>query len=306
MRFLNDTRAGLRPTGGEGLLFDAPHATGEASPSETPAQLTRKLLFVVVVAAAVSGLFAALWWLSPHVAILQSPYVWTSLIAFWFLVFNALYGLEIRGLEALIEKRTGLEVEGVRMIWFPRGDLGSAQASVEVHVRSKARDFPSEFTLFLNLNLTWSFYVVGLRARWECNESGVLLFAHRRVRFLGGATVESLSLPSPEVASIKGLIRPGAENAELPDWGRFPGASASAALERLRLTDWLLGPEQPFVVFEASEGRIEKWWPPIVDRMLALDAEGALDLVEVVRAFDLDILAERGKRLTSSPSSHPP
>jgi hypothetical protein len=288
------------------MVFDAPRASEEAAPPESPAQLTRKLLFVTVVAAAVSALFAAVWWLTPHAALFESPYVWTSLIAFWFLVFNAIYGLEIRALERTIEGRTGLEVEGVRMIWLPRPDLGSGQASVEVHVRSKARDFPAQFTLFLNLNLTWSFYVVGLRARWECNESGVLLLAHRRTRFLGGATAESLSLPSPEVASLRGLIHPGAETAELPDWGRTPGARAADALEKLQLTTWLIGPEQPFVAFDASEGGIEKWWPPIIDRVAALDTEGALDILLVVRAFDLDILEERGRRLTSSPSSHRP
>jgi len=288
------------------MIFDARHPSETPAPPESPAQLTRRLLFVTVVAATVSALFAAVWWLTPHVALLESPYVWTSLIAFWFLVFNALYGLEIRSLEQSIEKRTGLEVEGVRIIWLPRPDLGSGQASVEARVRSSSRDFPAEFTLFLNLNLTWSFYVVGLRARWESNESGVLLLAHRRTRFLGGATADSLSLPSPEVASLKGLLRPGAETAELPDWGRMPGAHAVAALEELQLTSWLVGPEQPFVAFEASEGQIEKWWPPFIDRLVGLDPEGALDIMRVLRAFDLDILEERGRRLTSSPSSHRP
>jgi len=257
-------------------------------------------------AAAVSGLFVAVWWLTPHAALFESPYVWASLIAFWFLVFNALYGLELRALERTVDGRPGVEVDSVRMIWLPRPGLGSPAASVEVHGRSKSPDYPAEFTLYLNLTFTWIFYVVGLRAAWGCNESGVLILAHHRTRFLGGATVESLSLPSPEIASIKGLIRPGAELEELPDWGRAPGANASDALDDLKLTSWLLGPEQPFVAFEAFDGQIQKWWPPIVDRIVGLDAEGALDILRLLRAFDLDILEERGRRLTSSPSSPRP
>lgn len=279
---------------GGGRVFLRAEEDGEPAPREpTPAETNRTLLIAALVGAVASALCAVAWVFQPHAALLESPFVWAALIAFWIAAFDVIYLAEIREIERAVERHPGLSVEAVRILWLPNPGVGRGQASLVVKVRSTTPDFPPEFSLFFNLNFTWAMNLVGVRISWTCKETGVLLLMAERPRFLSGASVDSLDLPSPEMASIRGLIHPGAEWEGVPSWGRAPSEEAQSVIGALRPEAWLLGSEQPYVAFEAVDGRIEKWWPPLVDRLVALDADAALDIAKIVRAFDLDIVSGR-------------
>lgn len=260
-------------------------------PADSAAQTRRKLLWTSIVAAAAAGLFAVAWTLVPYPSLLESPLVWLGLVAFWIAVFDLIYLAEIRQIERVVQRRPGLSIAGVRVLWFPKLALGFGQASLVVEVESSTPDYPANFSLFFDLNFTSSVYLVGLRCAWACKETGVLLLAPGQGRFMGGATLDSLDLPVPQLATLRGFLRPGAEWDGVPDWGRTAGRHAAPVLAGLRTDAWLFGPEQPYLGLEAVEGRLEKWWPPLVDRIVGLDAESALDLAKIVRAFDRDLRA---------------
>ena len=289
-----------------GATTDNDEVEGPGRQLRAPAQVRGNLLLLSAATSALAvGLFAS--WAALHgTAAFLSPLLWAAMAAFWASVFHLLYFFTVEAVARTMKAQGAAEVVGARVLWLPQGTARTVGATMEFKARSDGERLPSEFTLYLGVNLLWAVHVIGLRAVWQCHESGVLLLTPRAPRFLGGATAESLELPSPEVAAIKGLLaRPG-EPKGMPDWGTPVGPLARRALEDVKATDWLLGPEQPFVALEAFGGRLEKFWPPIAQQIADLDVEGALDLLKVVRAFDRDAMNARAGRLTSSPSSPRP
>jgi len=236
----------------------------------------------------------------PAPDVFLSPLLWASLAGVWFGAFCLAYFFEVRALDEETRGRDGLALAGVRIVWVG-APLTRNRAGARALFRSTGADYPHEVEMHLNLGATWSFFVVGMRSAWEAREDGVLLIGASGARFLSGATVEGLSLPSVEAATLRAVLEPGAPRGQLPDWGRPPGPRSSAVLGEVRPAEWLLGPEQPYIAFEAHGDRIEKWWPPPFDRLFALDPGTGLDLARIVRAFDRDGLTARGAGPTSSP-----
>ena len=265
---------------------------------------TKRFLLLVSSASSAAALILFVSWASIHgTTAFFSPLLWATVAAFWASFITLLYLFTIGEFERAVKAHGAAQVVGVKILWLPLGTARTVGASMEFGVATTDEDLPPAFSIFLNVNFLWAAYVTGVRASWECKESGVLLLTPNASRFLGGATEESLGLPSAELAAIKAfLARPG-EPHGMPDWGAPAGPRARAALVEVAATDWLLGPEQPFVALEAFSGRIEKFWPPIAQQLADLDVEASLDLLRVVRAFDRDALDARAARLTSSPSS---
>jgi hypothetical protein len=252
--------------------------------------------------------FVVLGWSSARgLAAIESPWLWLALAAFWFAAYCAAYARAIGVVRRALASAGKLEATGVRVYWMRAPRSGALGAGMEVRARASDERFPMDLSVYVNVNVLWNVQVVGVRAAWTCKESGVLLLSPKRSRFLGGATPESLSLPSQEEAAIRGLLRRTGDDDGTPDWGAPAGAHALRALEEVGAERWLFGPEQPFVVLEATEGQIEKFWSPVASRLVDLDVESALDLLRVVRGFDRDAIASRGTRATSSRGpSHPP
>ena len=279
---------------------------GRAKPLHSPARVRRQLLALSVASSAFAmGLFVS-WAAVQGTGAFLSPLLWAAIAAFWSSVFHLLYYVTVEGVTRTMKAQGALNVVGARVLWLPQGTARTVGSTMEFAVEGDGLRLPLEFSLYLGVNLLWAVHVTGLKASWQCKESGVLLLTPKAPRFLEGATTESLELPSPEVAAIKGLLAKPGEPKGMPDWGRPAGPLARAALEEVVATDWLLGPEQPFIALEAFGGRLEKFWPPIAQQIADLDVEGALDLLKVVRAFDRDAMDARASRLTSSPSSPRP
>jgi hypothetical protein len=241
----------------------------------------------------------------PAPDIFLNPFLWVSLAGVWFGAFCLAYGAEVGALMRETRARPGLRLSGIHIAWastpFSRSRAG-ARAQFECFAGD---DYPPAFTLHLNLSVTWSFFLVGIECAWDVREDGVLLLGGEGPRFLSGATVESLELPSVETAALRVVLEPGGPRKTLPDWGRPPGDQAARVIEAVRPAQWLLGPEQPYIAFEAMGDRIEKWWPPPLDRLLGLDPGTGLDLARIVRAFDLDAHAHRAGTPPAGPTSSP-
>jgi hypothetical protein len=243
----------------------------------------------------------------PPPQVFLHPAMVLALAGIWFGAFCLAYLFEIGALAREARRREGLELTGVRIAWagapLTRGRAGARAEFVASDGR-----YPTNVTLHLNLNATWSFFLVGIETAWAAREDGVLLIGASGSRFLAGATVEGLALPSVEGATLRAVLEPGGPRRQLPDWGRPPGPHAVAALEDVRPGQWLLGPDQPYIAFEAHGARIEKWWSAPFDRLYALDPGTGLDLARIIRAFDADALAQRGSGAPTSslPSSPAP
>lgn len=278
---------------------------GTARPLPEPRLVKRRLLALSTALSALALLAFAAWRAYGGGNAVESPLLWAAITAFWGSAFCLVYLFEIDGVERTLARAGPVELTGVKVFWLPDTDARKFGASMEVRVRTTVDTLPREFSLFLNVDLVWSLHIHGVRSLWECKESGVLLLTPSASRFLGGATIESLSLPSQEVAALRGLLKQPGEPEGLPEWGAPAGLLARDQLKAAVDADWLFGPEQPFLALEAFEGRVEKFWPPVADRLVDLDVECALDLLRIVRAFDLDALAARRARPTSSPSSPP-
>jgi hypothetical protein len=264
----------------------------------------------LAIAAVGFGVFALVvlgWSAARGLAAIQSPLLWLALAAFWFSAYCAAYARAVGVVRRALASAGSLEATGVRIYWIRAPHSGALGAGMEVRARSSDERYPLELAVYVNVNVLWAVQVVGVRCAWTCKESGVLLLAPKRSRFLGGATPESLGLPSQEEAALRSLLRRSGQDDGTPEWGAPAGAHARRALEEVGAERWLFGPEQPFVVLEATEGHIEKFWSPVASRLVDLDVESALDLLRVVRGFDRDAIASRGTRATSSPGpSRPP
>lgn len=277
-----------------------------AKPLSSPWAVRRRLLILAVAASGLSLVLFVTWAEVHGRNAIWSPLLWAAIGAFWASVFHLLYYFTVEATVQAMKAHGASQVVGARVLWLPQGTARTVGASMEFFVRGDGEHLPESFSLYLGVNLLWAVHVIGLKASWQCKESGVLLLTRQAPRFLAGATVESLELPSPELAAIRGLLaRPG-QLKGMPEWGSPAGPRARAALAEVVAEDWLLGPEQPFLALEAFGGRLQKFWPPIAQQMADLDVEGALDLLKVVCAFDRDAMAERAARLTSSPSSRRP
>ncbi len=286
-------------------LLDGGEGDSAPAPPPTLARARRRIGLTCAASLAVFAWgFAALGALHGWSAI-ESPYLALSVAAFWAAAYCVVYLYELSGIERTLRRAGALDVTGVRVFWLRDPRTGGLGATMEVRARFPPGDFPEEVAVFLNVDVFWYVHVVGLRASWSCKESGVLLLTPLRPRFLGGATAESVGLPSQEGAALRGLLREPGEPEGLPDWGAPVGERGKLAIEASGVGAWLYGPEQPFVAFAAFEGVIEKFWSPLSTRIVDLDVPGTLDLLRVVRAFDLDALAARGGPLTSSRSSPP-
>ncbi len=279
---------------------------GAGKPLPSPAAVRRQLLTLSVVASALAVVLFVSWATVHGTSAFLSPLLWAAIAAFWASVFHLLYYFTVDAVVRTMKAQGASEVVGARVLWLPQGTARTVGASMEFEGRGDGKRLPAVFSLYLGVNLLWAIHVIGLKASWACKESGVLLLTPTAPRFLAGATAESLELPSPEVAAIRGLLAKPGELKGMPDWGTPAGAHARAALAEVVASDWLLGPEQPFLALEAFGGRLEKFWPPIAQQIADLDVEGALDLLTVVCAFDRDAMDARRARLTSSPSSHRP
>lgn len=279
---------------------------GTALPLPEPRRVKRLLLLLSTSLSALALLAFAAWRALGEGNAVESPLLWAAIAAFWGSAFCLVYLFEIDTVERTLAREGPVELTGVKIFWLPDTDARKIGASMEVRVRTAVESLPREFSLFLNVDIVWALHICGVRAVWQCKESGVLLLTPSASRFLGGATIESLSLPSQEVAALRGLLKQPGEPEGLPDWGAPAGPFAREELRAAVEADWLFGPEQPFLALEAFEGRVEKFWPPVAGRLVDLDVECALDLLRIVRAFDRDALAARRSRPTSSPSSPRP
>ncbi len=287
----------------------APQGDWEGDPGRTlppPSRVRRGLFAVVAACAAVSGVgFLTVAPLRGFTAV-NSPVLWVAVAAFWGATICSVYLIEVRSVERALEGLAGLSITGMRVIWLPDPRAKGLGANMEVRARAASDALPSEFRLLLSVDVFGDLDVVALSASWSCNASGVLLLSPRAARFLEGATTESLSLPSQEEAALRGLFSPPGEPDGIPKWGAPAGPRAREAITALRVEEWLFGPEQPFVAFEAFGARIEKFWSPLGTRLVDLDIPSALDLLRIVRAFDRDTVEGRQRGPTSSPPSPRP
>lgn len=278
----------------------------ERKPAVSPA-LARRRLLVGATALAPSSLLALLVVRAvPAPDVFLHPLLWVSLAGVWFGAFCLAYLFEVGALAREARRREGLELTGVAIAWTG-APFTRRRAGARAEFRSRGDDYPGTVSLHLNLSATWTFFVIGVEASWESREDGVLLLGSGGSRFLSGATVDSLSLPSIEGATVRAVLDPSAPRDMLPTWGRPPGPRASRVIREVRPGAWLLGPEQPYIAFEATGSRIEKWWQPPFDRLFGLDPAAGLDLARIVGAFDADAVAARGDGApTSSPASPAP
>lgn len=276
------------------------------APVWTPARAHRTLVILGFVGLVASGALGALWGTVHGWIAIQSPLLWAALAGFWGGAYCLIYARELRAVARSLGDAGALEATGVRIYWVRAPRTGGFGAAMEIVARSREDRFPVELSVFVNVNLLWALHVMGVRCSWSCKESGVLLLSPKRSRFLSGATTESLALPSQEEAVLRSLLKRPDGHEGGPDWGAPAGAHAKRAIEAVGAESWLFGPEQPFVAFEATEGAIEKFWSPVASRMVDLDVESALDILQVVRGFDRDAIAARSSLPTSSPPSARP
>jgi hypothetical protein len=218
----------------------------------------------------------------------------------WGGFFGLSYFVELRSLDREARRRPGVQLSSIHIQWFPFAEPGRGLASVRANFSCDGAQYPSQFSLHLNMSLVWDLFVVGISGRWECGQDGVMLIDPRGARFLRGASSESLGLPPAPVAGVRAVFDPASLDAVLPDWGTPPGERAKVYVDQLRPQEWLLGLEQPFVAFVAESAVVQKWWEPPTDRFLSLDPASGLDLLRLLKAFDADLNAARGVRPTSS------
>jgi hypothetical protein len=276
------------------------------APLPSPARVRRSLCVVVAACAAASAAgFIAVAPLRGFAAV-NNPVLWAAVAAFWGAVICSVYLIEVRGVERALGALAGISIAGMRVIWLPEARSKGLGANIEVRASASSDALPSQFEMLLSVNVFGDLDVVALSASWSCNASGVLLLSPHAARFLEGATTESLSLPSQEEAAIRGLFFPPGEPDAIPKWGAHAGPRAREAIAEVHLEEWLFGPEQPFVAFEAFGARIEKFWSPLSTRLVDLDLASALDVLRVVRAFDRDAVEGRRAGPTSSPPSPRP
>lgn len=275
------------PAGGRGAVG------GDRKPALEPAVVRRRLLVGATVLVPSSLLALLVVRAVPAPGVFLNPLLWLSLGGVWFGAFCLAYLFEIGALAREARGRDGLELAGVAITWAG-APLTRRRAGARAEFRSTGDVYPANVSLHLNLSATWSFFCVGLEASWASREDGVLLIGAGGSRFLSGATLEDLSLPSIESSTLRAVLEPGSPAEGLPTWGRPPGPRAAHVMAEVRPGAWLLGPEQPYIAFEATGSTIEKWWPPPLDRLFGLDPGTGLDLARIVGAFDADALADRG------------